>query len=126
MQQQLRREFGDKGASLAGYIWGLQQPGVWHNHVVLDTSSWYKRRRAERAGVLIQQRAERHGFGPQVGFDLARSGASKGEGGRQAAAYLSGYLLGGKGEGAKRPLREAIKTLEPVRTIVYVSQIDNR
>lgn len=108
--QATRRETGS-APYLIDRTWEHQKRGVLHVHLLVGYSTHAERVAARDFHVQLQDRAARYGFGY---VDRKRQVKAA----RQAAAYLSGYYLGGKG--GKVSLRESVLSRSMPRSISYV------
>jgi hypothetical protein len=110
------RATGFKG-TLAARVWEKQQRGLAHMHGVLSVSTPAELRWAEAYVTALAELAPSKGFGFVDRWDKIRT---KIKPGIEAAAYLSGYLVNGKGR--KATLTENVQDPDLPRLLVFVSR----
>lgn len=102
--------------SFVGRVFQLHGRGVLHVHPILDVSSPAQRAWAHDYLDALQELAPRYGFGFSQGASYAFSAENTG---RSKAAYLSSYLVRGKGRSPA--VGEVVHAAPELRNVVFVS-----
>lgn len=110
------RATGFKGA-IAARVWEKQKRGLAHMHGVLSVSTPAELQWAEVYVTALAEIAPSKGFGFVDGWDKIRA---KIKPGIEAAAYLSGYFV--KGKGRKASLTDNVQDADLPRLLVYVGR----
>ncbi len=110
------RATGYKG-TLAARVWEKQKRGLAHLHGVLSVSTPAELRWAEAYVTALAELAPSKGFGFVDRWDKIRT---KIKPGIEAAAYLSGYFV--KGKGRKASLTENVQDPDLPRLLVFVGR----
>jgi hypothetical protein len=110
------RATGLKG-TIAARVWEKQKRGLAHMHGVLSVSSPAELRWAEAYVDALVDLAPSKGFGFVDGWEKIRH---KIKPGIEAAAYLSGYFV--KGKGRKASLTENVQDPDLPRLLVFISR----
>ena len=110
------RATGFKG-TIAAKVWEKQKRGLAHVHGVLSVSSPAELRWAEAYVTALAQLAPSKGFGYVDRWEKIRTKIKPGV---EAAAYLSGYFV--KGKGRKATLTENVQDPDLPRLLVFVGR----
>jgi hypothetical protein len=110
------RSTGFKG-KIATRVWEKQKRGLAHLHGVVSVESPAHRAWAETYITALTEMAPRYGFGFVDGWQRV---GRKFWPGVQAAAYLSGYFVSGRGE--KASLTENVMAGDLPRLVVFVGR----
>jgi hypothetical protein len=110
------RATGFKG-KLAARVWEKQKRGLAHLHGVVSVESPRHRQWAEAYITALRDMAPRYGFGFVDGWHKV---GRKFWPGRQAAAYLSSYFIGGRRR--KMQITDNVKAGDLPRLVVFVGR----
>jgi hypothetical protein len=110
--QKVRRKH-PRQLHVLGYVWQLQKRGALHIHVVLGLKTPVNRHAARLYQLELAAASHRYGFG---NVDRKMSSAH----GHRVAAYLSSYLIVGKG--GKASVQEAVSSPQAPPRIVYMAR----